>query len=607
MKSFWRIIRYARPYRGAIVGHIFLNLLAVFFSLVSIGLIIPVLRIIFSENPEAAARPVYDGDVLGFANDFLMYEMGSRMQETGQGEALLYVCLWVILAFFFKNLFRYFALFVIAPMRNGITRDLRKDLHFKILNLPIGYFTNEKRKGDIISRMTADLKEIESSVLQTIETVFREPLMILGSLVILLWMSPQLTLFVFIMLPIVAFVITSIGKSLKRSSAKAQHQMGEILSHTEENISGLKIIKAFNAEESKQNLFEKTVNRYFNVMNRVLRKNDLASPLSEFLGASIMAVIVWYGGKLVISNEGFTPEEFIAYILFFYQIIAPSKALSKLNYQIQKGNAAGERVLEVLDEKNPIQDKEEAENIQDFNDKISFKNVTFSYQDEMVLKDINLNIEKGKMVALVGQSGSGKTTLTNLVPRFYEVENGQLSIDGKEIKTLKTKDLRALMGMVTQESLLFNESVFYNIALGKPDATAEEVERAARIANAHDFIKNLPNGYQTNIGDSGNRLSGGQKQRLSIARAVLKNPPILILDEATSALDTESEKLVQDALQKLMENRTSLVIAHRLSTIQHADEIVVMDRGQIAERGRHSELLQRDGIYKRLVEMQSLA
>ena len=607
MKSFWRILIFARPYRLSAFLNILFNLLATAFSLASIGLVIPVLRLIFNQADTQVQPPVYEGSPINFAKDYLNYEVGIRIADTSQSEALLYLCFWVIGAFFFKNLFRYSALFSIAVLRNGVTRDLRIALHEKFLQLPIGYFTNEKRKGDMISRMTSDLKEIEWSLLMTLESLFRDPIMIIGSLIILLVMSPQLTVFVLILLPVMSIIITAIGKSLKRSSGKAQGTMGRILSQVEENLSGLKVIKAFNAADSKNRIFRASADRYFAVMNRVLRKTDLASPMSEFMGATVFAIIIWYGGGLVLSENQFTAEEFIAYILFFYQIIAPSKSLSKISYQIQRGNASGERVLEILDAENPIKDKEHATEMNEFRDSIHFNQVSFTYpgHETEVLHQLDLEVPKGKMVALVGQSGSGKTTLTNLVPRFYDVTDGRLQIDGTDIRDLKIDSLRAQLGIVTQESLLFNESVKYNIALGKPDASMEEIEKAARIANAHEFIEKLEDGYDTNIGDGGSKLSGGQKQRLSIARAVLKNPPILILDEATSALDTESEKLVQEALYKLMENRTSLVIAHRLSTIQHADEIIVMDGGRIAERGTHQELLAKEGIYRKLVEMQS--
>lgn len=603
MKPFYRILGYAKPYRTYVALNVVFNFLAILFSLISIGLVIPVLEVIFENKEVQLKPPVYNEGLINYVKDTLSYEIEIRVAESGQVEALFYLCILIVVAFFLKNLFRYLALYAITPLRNGITKDLRKALHDKILELPISFFT-EQRKGDIISRMTTDLKEIEWSVLMIIEMIFREPLMIIFTLATLLTISPELTIFVFILLPVVALVITSIGKSLKRSSTKAQAKLGEIMSQTEENLSGLKVIKAFNAEELKKSLFDNTIGAYFRLMNSVMRKNDMASPLSEFLGVVVMAIIIWYGGGLVLENNGFESSAFIGFLIFFYQIIPPAKALSKASNNVQRGNASGDRVFEILDAENPIQDQQNAEPFREFKKALVFENLNFSYGEKQVLKNINLEVEKGKMLALVGQSGSGKTTLTNLVPRFYDVEDGSIKLDGIELKNIKLKDLRGQMGMVTQESLLFNESIHYNIALGKPTATREEVIAAAQIANAHEFIEKMDQGYDTNIGDGGSKLSGGQKQRLSIARAVLKNPPILILDEATSALDTESEKLVQDALFKLMKNRTSLVIAHRLSTIQHADEIVVMDEGRIAERGSHQELLDKDGIYRRLVDMQ---
>lgn len=583
------------------------NLIAIFFALSSIGLVIPVLRIIFKRDNPLPKEPFLEGsDWAQYLQEYLTYQISVRMQSTDASQALLFVCAWVIGAFFMKSLSRYLANFFMAPLRNGVTRDLRNKMHQKILALPLSFFSAH-HKGDIISRMTGDLKEIEVSVLTTLELLFKDPAMIFASLAVLFYMSPQLTLFVLILLPVVALAIARIGYSLKRSSRKAQDKLGELLSQTEEDLSGLKVIKAFNAESLKQNAFQKHLQRYYVVMNRVMRKSDLSSPTTEFLSASVLAIIIWFGGSLVLKGQDFGGEEFIAYILFFYQIIPPAKALSKASNRIQRGNAASERVLEILDAENHITDAPQARDIKGFEKAIAFENVGFAYGEKPVLHNISLQVPKGKTVALVGQSGGGKTTLTHLLPRFYDVCSGRIAIDGKDIRELKMKDLRQLMGVVTQETVLFNDTVFNNIALSKPSATEAEVEEAARIANAHEFIQHLPQGYHTSVGNSGDRLSGGQRQRLSIARAVLKNPPILILDEATSALDTESEKMVQDALLKLMKNRTSLVIAHRLSTIQHADVIVVLEQGAVVERGTHDELMQREGTYRKLVEMQSFS
>jgi len=608
MNAFWRIVRYARPYIRYVYFNLFFNLVAIFFALATIGLVIPVLKIIFDTATAAPPEPVLQGaDYVSYIQEYLTYQIGLRLQEANRQQALLYVCIWVIGAFFFKSIARYLALFFMAPLRNGITRDLREKLHQKMLSLSLGYFSSRKR-GDLISRMTSDLKEIEVSVLTTVELLFKDPVMILASLGVLFYMNARLTLFVLILLPVVSFAIARIGRSLKRSSRKAQEKMGDLLSQTEENINGLKIIKAFNAEADKDATFRQSLQRYYVIMNRVMRKSNLSSPTTEFLSASVLALIIWYGGSLVLAGEGgFTAEEFIAYILFFYQIIPPAKALSKASNRIQRGNAASERVLEVLDAQNDIEEHPQAQPLRDFQEKIVFEGVSFAYQEKPVLQDIQLEIPRGHTVALVGQSGGGKTTLTQLLPRFYDCQSGAITVDGVDIKTIKIADLRRLIGLVSQETILFNDTVAANIALGRPEASLAEIEQAARVANAHEFISHLPEGYHTSVGNSGDRLSGGQRQRLSIARAVLKNPPIMILDEATSALDTESEQMVQEALLNLMQNRTSLVIAHRLSTIQHADMIVVMEGGRIVECGTHPELLQAKGTYHKLVEMQSFA
>ncbi len=601
MKSFRKLWPFAKPYSTSVFFHVLFNVLAIVFALVSIGLVVPVLQIIFEKTPELSGEPTWIGDRL---KHWFYQSIQAKVQETSKGDALFLVVIWVILAFFLKNTFRYLAMFVIAPLRNGITRDLRNAMHEKVLHLPLGYFS-ERKKGDIISRMTNDLKEIEWASLMTIELIFREPIMILASLGVLIYMNAKLTLFVLVMLPVVSFIITKVGRSLKKSSKSAQEYMGELMARIDETVGGLRILKAFNAENHKQKTFQQANERYYGMMNKVLRRSDLASPLSETLGASIMAIVIWFGGQIVIQSSDFGAEQFIAYILFFYQIIPPAKALSKASFHIQRADAAATRILALLEAENPITDPAKPRELKTFSEKIDFQDVVFGYGENTVLNHINLRIEKGKSVALVGLSGSGKTSIANLIPRFYDINSGSISIDGIDIRELSLHQLRAQLGIVGQEAILFNDSIHNNIALGKPNASREEVVEAAKVAHAHDFIMELEDNYDTHIGDLGMKLSGGQRQRLSIARAILKNPAILILDEATSALDTESERLVQDALEELMKNRTSLVIAHRLSTIRNADLIVVLDAGKIIEQGSHDALLEKQGAYYRLWALQS--
>lgn len=600
--SFKKIWPYARPYFPRIATHVGLNTASILFALISIGLVVPVLQIIFENTPSELSDPSWAGDRL---KHWFYSQIQDRVSNTSQGSALFLVVIWVIVAFFLKNLFSYLAMYVIAPLRNGITRDLRSEMHKKVLALPLGFFS-ERKKGDIISRMTNDLKEIEWAALMTIELLFREPIMILASLIVLIYMNAKLTLFVLIMLPVVSFIITRVGRSLKKSSTSAQEFMGELISRIDETVGGLRILKAFNAESHVQKTFHQANNRYFNMMNKVLRRSDLASPLSETLGASIMAIVIWFGGKIVISSSSFGPEQFIAYILFFYQIIPPAKALSRASFHLQRADAASKRILTVLDAKNPITDPKLPKKAPTFTHELRFEGVQFGYGKKTVLHDINLCIPSGKSIALVGLSGSGKTSIANLIPRFYDVKKGRITVDGVDIRDLRLHDLRHLMGIVGQEAILFNDTVHNNIALGKPHASREEVVEAAKVAHAHDFISEMIEGYDTNIGDLGMKLSGGQRQRLSIARAILKNPPLLILDEATSALDTESERYVQEALDALMRERTSLVIAHRLSTIRNADLIVVLDDGHIVEQGSHDELMHKEGQYYRLCSLQGM-
>ncbi len=594
-----------KPYRIFAVGNMVSNIFYTFFSLVSISVIIPVLNIIFGQEERVTEKHEFEFSSEG-VQDWANYQLTVLLDKYGEMETLMYICMLAAGMFLLKNIFRYLALFFLAPLRNGIIHDVRTAVLEKCLHLPISYFS-EKRKGDIMARMSSDVTEVEHSILTSLEMVVREPLMIIGTLTALIFISPQLTWFVFLVLPISGFIISTIGRSLKRSSDKAQSQLGTVLSMIEETLGGLRVIKAFNAEGETHKRFSENSNTFRKTMNKVLNKKDLSSPISEVLGASVMLGVVWYGGRLVIVDEAIGGGHLIGYVGLFYQIIPAFKSLTQAFYNIQKGNASGQRIFEIIDAENTIQEIAKPESLPAFEDKIVFDHVDFTYDANLpnVLSDVNFELAKGKTIALVGPSGSGKTTISNLLPRFYDIQGGHITIDGHKIKDLKLHDLRELMGVVNQESILFNDSVLNNIRLGVPDATEEEVIKAAKVANAWEFIEKLENGLHTNIGEGGNKLSGGQKQRVSIARAVLSDPPIMILDEATSALDTESERLVQDALNKLMANRTSLIIAHRLSTIQHADEILVLDNGRIVERGHHEGLIAQGGLYHKLCQMQS--
>ena len=606
MHYFLRIIKYLKPYTPFALLNIVANILSVIFSLVSLTMVIPFLGILFETQEKVYNPSALNLNATSIKENFYAI-ISSVIDDKGKVEALLFICILVLVTFFFRNLFRYLALFFLTPIRNGIVHDLRMDLHKKLISLPLPYFT-EKRKGDLTARLTSDLVEIEWSIMSSLEMLFKDPLNIMIYLAALIFISPQLTLFVIVLFPLTGIIIGVIGRSLKKSSDRGQNKMGELLSIIDENISGLRIIKAFNAEKHINKNFEKESGHYKEIMTSLLRKKDLSSPMSEFLSTIVMVIVMWFGGKLVLSAESsLSAQEFIGYILIFSQIIPPAKSLTTSYYYIQKGSASAQRVYEILDAENEIVNAVNPIKIQELKDKIEFKNLSFSYENSEVLNNINFSIKKGKMIALVGQSGSGKSTLADLLARFYDVKVGGVYIDNHNIKDIAISDLRSLLGIVSQESILFNDSIYNNILLGKLDATEEEIIAAAKIANAHNFIVKTENGYQTNIGDKGNKLSGGEKQRLSIARAILKNPEILILDEATSSLDTESERLVQDALSKLMHSRTSLVIAHRLSTIQNADEIIVLDKGSIIEKGTHQELIAQNGHYKKLYDLQSFA
>ncbi len=603
MQSFWRLLRYLNNYKGYIILAITSNLLTAIFTVISIPLMIPFLKILFDQSGDIA--PATSGDISGDYQAQLNAFFQQLIDEQGKETALVIVCGTILVAFFFKNLFRYLALFFMAPVRNGIIRDLRSQLFGKLVSLPLSYFSSERR-GDILSRITADTQEIETSILNMLVAIFREPIILIGALSIMVYISPSLTIFVFILIIFTAVVIGGIGKSLKRPSAIVQSKLGGLVSSIEEALAGLRIIKGFNAEGYQQGHFDKQNDEYQWALTKVLWRRDLASPLSEFLGIGVVAVLLWYGARQVFANQ-LEAATFLAFIYAFYSVIDPSKSLSKAYYHVQKGIAAMVRVEEVLDAENSIVELPDAKPITDFQTAIEYQNVSFSYgqHQQHVIKNVDLTIRKGQIIAIVGASGAGKSTLVDLLPRFYDVTAGKVLIDGHDIKQLKIKALRNLMGIVSQEAILFNDTIYNNIVFGQQNVDEAAVIRAAKIANAHNFIIELAEGYHTNIGDRGNKLSGGQRQRLTIARAILKNPPILILDEATSSLDSESEQLVQQALLTVMQNRTSIIIAHRLSTIQHADEIIVMDRGRIVERGAHGELMKHNGVYSKLVAMQA--
>ncbi|TDQ29431.1 ABC transporter ATP-binding protein [Zeaxanthinibacter enoshimensis] len=606
MEYFKKILRFAKPYSTYGYLNIFFNVLYALFSALSFAALIPMLDVLFDKSRKVYEAPVYTGigDLKTFVQDYLNYQVTGYSGDDEMKGLVLVIGL-VLFLFLLKNLFNYLAMYYITFLRNGVLKDVRNAMYRKIVDLPVSFYS-EKRKGDVIARITSDVLEIQHSFLSILELIVREPLTILFTIIVMFFISVKLTIFVFIFIPLAGMIISAIGKSLKKKSDRVQKEQGNFLSIVEETLGGLRVIKAFNAEDRFYQMFKASTTRFFRFSNTLLNRQNLASPTGEFLGILVIGVLLWFGGKMVLVDQTLDASSFIAYMGLAYNILTPAKSISKASYGVKKGNAAAERVLEILETENPIRDQPAAIRKESFEHGLNLENVSFKYEDEYVLKDFSLEVPKGSMVALVGQSGSGKSTIANLLTRFYDVNEGSIRIDGTDIRSIEKISLRHLMGLVTQDSILFNDTVRNNIGLGKENATEEEIIEAAKIANAHEFITSLPKGYDTNIGDSGNKLSGGQKQRLSIARAVLKNPPIMILDEATSALDTESERLVQDALEKMMQNRTSVVIAHRLSTIQNAHKIIVMQKGKIAEQGTHNELLAKNGVYKNLVEMQSL-
>ena len=605
MTYFWKIFRFAKPYSKYMALNIFFNVLYAFFNAFSFLVLMPMLEVLFGENRAVYTKPLFSSalDFKTYVSDRMSFEVTRYAGEDPQ-RALLLVISLILVTFLLKNLFNYIALFFITFLRNGILKDIRIALYNTITKMSMAHFT-EKRKGDLMSRVSNDVTEIQYSFLSIIELLIREPLTIVFALLMMFSISAKLTLFVLLFVPFAGILITRIGKTLQPKSNKVQVEVGEVLSKIEETISGLNIIKAFRAEGSFQSKFRDTNQRLFKLSNSLINRMNLSSPLSEFLGISVFAVLLWYGGSLVLVEKQLNAAAFITFLGLAYGVLTPAKGISKALYSIKKGNAAAARILEVLETPNPIVDPVKPKKMSAFNKGVRFNEVSFAYEDELVIDKLNLTIPKGSSVALVGPSGGGKSTIANLVPRFYDVNEGSISIDGTDIRQFTKNDLRSLMGIVTQDSILFNDTVANNLRIAKPDATEKELKNAAEIANALSFIEALPKGFDTSIGDQGNKLSGGQKQRLSIARAVLKNPEILILDEATSALDTESERLVQEALIKMMKSRTSLVIAHRLSTIQNADLIVVLQNGKIAEKGTHEELIAKKGTYKKLIELQS--
>ncbi|MEJ8841280.1 ABC transporter ATP-binding protein [Lacibacter sp. H375] len=606
MKQFQRIFKYLRDYKGKIVLYFLCILLSIVFSMVSLAMLAPFLKLLFNQEDLITTRPesiLSASDLL----DFLMYQISKLIIENGTEAALAFICLIIISAILLKNVFLYLSYRILAPMRNGVLTRLRGDLYDKVLKLPIGYFT-EQRKGDLISRMSNDANEVEWSVMMALEVLIKEPLNILFYLIGMIILSPQLSLFLLVFLPIMALIIGRVSRSLKKQSTEAGEKNGLVISILDETLGGIRVIKAFTAEKLLGNRFHKVNEEFNHLRNKIHFRKDMASPLSEVLGVLVLSAVLWFGGRLVLGGDagGLSSEGFITYILFFTQIINPSKSLSTAYYNTKRGSAAIERIEEVINAPVVVEEAINPVTISSFEKSIEFKNVSFAYNDVTVLTNINLKLEKGKTIALVGSSGSGKSTLADLVPRFHDVTSGEILVDGVNIKNYSLNSLRQLMGIVTQEPILFNDSIANNIALSKAEASKEEIEAAAKIANAHDFIAKKENGYDENIGDRGSKLSGGERQRVTIARAVLKNPPILILDEATSSLDTESERLVQDAINHLMQDRTSLVIAHRLSTVRHADEILVLQKGEIVERGTHDQLVDLNGFYRKLVDMQEV-
>ncbi len=604
MQAFLGILKYIKAYQKFAYLNAICNILTVIFSLFSITMIVPFLQLLFDKKELQLEQPAFTWSVDGL-KDYFNYFLSSMIAED-KTQALLFVCGLVIVSFLLRNLFRYLAAYFMSPIRNGVVRDIRTNVYAKINRLPASYFSEEK-KGDLMARITSDVQEIEWSIMRTLEMLVREPLNIIVFLGAMLYISPQLTLFVFITLPIAGFVIGKIGKSLRKTSFLAQNQLGQLMSIIEETLGGVKIIQAFNAESSQADKFSQANDQHYRLMTEMIRRKEASSPISEVLSIVALVFVLYFGAQMVLHEQALEAEIFIYFMVIFSQIIPPAKNFARAYNSIQKGMASVDRIEEILAADEKIKSLPNALPIKDFSSAIQLQDVNFAYDKEPILEQINLDIQKGQSIALVGPSGAGKSTLVDLLPRFQEVTAGQILIDGQDIRKLQLQELRSLFGIVTQEPILFNDTIFHNIAFGHPNASKEAVIQAAKVANAHDFISQLEQGYETNIGDRGSKLSGGERQRLTIARAVLNNPPILILDEATSSLDAKSERLVQDALARIMENRTAIIIAHRLSTIKNADQIIVLQDGKIVEQGTHDSLLLQDQVYKKLTELQTFS
>lgn len=583
------------------------NIFYAIFSTLAMVSLMPMINVLFGESPRVTQEPSLEelgGNYKVYFSDYINYLITKTTIDQGVEKALLYLIITIISMFLLKNLFSYLGLYFITFLKNGVLKNLRNAIYSKIVTLPVSYYS-EKKKGDILSRISNDVNQVQNSLLAILELIIKEPLQILFAIITMFLISVKLTIFVFLFIPIAGAIISRIGKSLKKNSDRVQREQGVFLSTLEETLGGLKIIKSFNAEKRFNSKFNESTERFYQFANTLHNRQNLAGPSSEFLGIVTIAGLLWYGGSMVLIEQTLTGGAFITFMALSYQILTPAKAISKATYRVRTGNASAQRILEILDEESPLEDHKKSIIKDDFNSLIELKNVDFKYENDYVLSDFNLTIAKGTSIALVGQSGSGKSTLANLISRFYDVNSGSILIDGIDIKDIKKQSLRKLIGLVTQDSILFNDSIRNNIAISNDNVSDEEIIKALKVANAWEFVSKLPDGIHTNVGDSGNKLSGGQKQRISIARAVLKNPPIMVLDEATSALDTESEHLVQKALENMMKNRTSIVIAHRLSTIQNADAIIVMQQGQIIEKGSHEELINKKGAYNTLINMQS--